>query len=93
MSAFLLYIGEYFTFGLLDRVHYNEDVVLSRFVLSRFSHTIYCTFGRAEEYRSLYQGLAHKDVRLVNVPLYLSVSFLKIFSSLPFHPLGYPRGC
>ena len=73
-------------------MHDNEDVVLSRFVLSRFSHTSYCTFGRAEDYRSLYQGLAYKDVRLVDVPLYRSVSFLKIFS-LPSYPLGYPRGC
>ena len=27
----------YFTFGLLDCVRYNEDFVISRFVISRFS--------------------------------------------------------
>ena len=61
--TFFRYIGVYFTFGLLDRLRYNEDFVVSRFVISRFLHTIYCNFGRAEEYRSLYRGLGYKEVR------------------------------
>ena len=61
--TFLRYIGEYFTFGLMDRVRYNEDFVVSRFVISRLLHTNYCNFRRAEEYRSLYRGLGYKDIR------------------------------
>ena len=53
----------YFTFGLLDRVRYNEDFVVSRFVISRFLHTVYCNFGRAEEYRSLYRGFGYEEGR------------------------------
>ena len=34
--TFLCYIGVYFTFGLLDCVRYNEDLVICRFVISRF---------------------------------------------------------
>ena len=30
------YIGVDFTFGLLACVHYNEDFIISRFVISRF---------------------------------------------------------
>ena len=36
MLAFIRYIGVHFTFGLLDYVRYNEDFLLSRFVISRF---------------------------------------------------------
>ena len=36
VMTFLRYIGVDFTFGLLDRVHYNEDFVISRFIKSRF---------------------------------------------------------
>ena len=63
MLTFRRYIGEYFTFGHLDRVRYNEDLLLLRFVTLRFLHTIYCNFGLAEEYRSLYRGLGYEDVR------------------------------
>ena len=34
--TFIRYIGVNFTFGLLDCVRYNEDFVISRFVISRF---------------------------------------------------------
>ena len=34
--TFIRYIGVDFTFGLLDYVRYNEDFVMSRFVISRF---------------------------------------------------------
>ena len=34
--TFIRYIGVDFTFGLLDCVHYSEDFVISRFVISRF---------------------------------------------------------
>ena len=34
--TFIRYIGVDFTFGLLDCVRYNEDFVISRFVISRF---------------------------------------------------------
>ena len=61
--SFLRYVWVYFTFGLLDRVRYNEDFVVSRFVISRFLHTVYCNFGRAEEYRSLYRGFGYKEGR------------------------------
>ena len=58
------YIRVDFTFKLLDFVRYNKDFVISRFVISRFcSITIYCNFGRAEEYRSLYRGLRYNEVR------------------------------
>ena len=30
------YIEVHFTFGLLDCAHYNEDFIISRFVISRF---------------------------------------------------------
>ena len=33
--TFIRYIGVDFTFGLLDCVLYNEDFVISRFVMSR----------------------------------------------------------
>ena len=36
MLAFVRYIGVHFAFGLLDSVRYNEDFVISRFVISRF---------------------------------------------------------
>ena len=50
-----------FYVGLQDCVRHNEDFVLLRFVVSRFSHTIYCNFDRAEEYRSLYRGFGYKE--------------------------------
>ena len=34
--TFNRYIGVNFPFGLLDCLHYNEDFVISRFVISRF---------------------------------------------------------
>ena len=34
--TFIRYIGVDFTFGLLDCVRYNEEFVISRFVISRF---------------------------------------------------------
>ena len=36
MLAFIRYIEVHFTFGLLDCAPYNEDFVISRFVISRF---------------------------------------------------------
>ena len=36
MVTFIRYIGVDSTFGLLDCVRYNEDFVISRFVISRF---------------------------------------------------------
>ena len=36
VMTFIRYIGMDFTFGLLDCVRYNEDFVISRFVVSRF---------------------------------------------------------
>ena len=36
MLAFIHYIEVHFTFGLLDCARYNEDFVISRFVISRF---------------------------------------------------------
>ena len=36
VMTFIRYIGVDFTFGLLDCVRYNEDFVISRFVISRF---------------------------------------------------------
>ena len=35
MLAFIRYIEVHFTFGLLDCARYNEDFVISRFVISR----------------------------------------------------------
>ena len=32
-------------------------------------HTFYCSFGRAEENRSLYRGLRYKEVLYIEVPL------------------------
>ena len=36
MLTFIYYIKIYFTFAFLDCVHYNEDLVKSRFLISRF---------------------------------------------------------
>ena len=36
MLAFIRYIKVHFTFGLMDCARYNEDFVISRFVISRF---------------------------------------------------------
>ena len=36
VMTFICYIGGDFTFGLLDCARYNEDFVISRFVISRF---------------------------------------------------------
>ena len=36
VMTFIRYIGIHFTFGLLDCVRYNENFVISRFVVSRF---------------------------------------------------------
>ena len=36
VMTFIRYSGVHFTFGLLDCVHYNEDFVISRFVIARF---------------------------------------------------------
>ena len=36
VMTFIRYIGVDFTFGLLDCVRYNEEFVVSRFVISRF---------------------------------------------------------
>ena len=36
MLAFIRYIEVHITFGLLDCARYNEDFVISRFVISRF---------------------------------------------------------
>ena len=36
VMTFIRYIGVDFTFSLLDCVRYNEDFVISRFVISRF---------------------------------------------------------
>ena len=36
VMTFIGYIGVDFTFGLLDCVRYNEDFVISRFVISSF---------------------------------------------------------
>ena len=57
-----------FTFGLtLDCVRYNEDLVTSKFGISRFCfYTFYCNFGRAEEYRSLYRGLRYIEVSSIS---------------------------
>ena len=55
--------GGIFYVGLQDCVRFNEDFVLLRFVVSRFLHRVYCNFGRAEEYRSLYRGIGYKEVR------------------------------
>ena len=51
-------------FGLLDCVRYNEDFVISGFVISGFCsiHFTMCNFGWAEEYRSLYRGLRYIEV-------------------------------
>ena len=38
--AFIRYIGVDFTFGLLDRVRYNEDFVISRFCSIHFPVTL-----------------------------------------------------
>ena len=35
IASVIRYIEVYFTFGLLDCVRYNEDFVISRFVISR----------------------------------------------------------
>ena len=64
VMTFIRCIGVNFTFGLLDCVSYNEHFVISGFFKSKFDlfHTFYCNFGRAEEYRSLYQGLHYIEV-------------------------------
>ena len=66
MMTFIRYIGVDFRFELLDCVHYNEDFVISRFVILRFCsiHCKYCTcnFGGAED-PSLYRGLRFIEVR------------------------------
>ena len=36
MLTFVRYFGVYYTFGLLDCVGYNEDFVISRFVIWKF---------------------------------------------------------
>ena len=36
MMTFIRYTGVDFTFGVLDCVHYIEDFVISRFVISKF---------------------------------------------------------
>ena len=36
VMRFVRYIGVDFTFGVLDCVRYNEDFVISRFVISKF---------------------------------------------------------
>ena len=56
--TFIRYIVVYFTFGIPDCVHYNEDLVISR-----FSSIPFANFGRAEEYRSLYRGFRYIEVR------------------------------
>ena len=33
MLTFIRYVEVYFTFGRLDCVHYNEDFVISKFVI------------------------------------------------------------
>ena len=64
MLAFIRYIEVHFTFGLLDCACYNEDFVISRFrYVEVLFRTFYCNFGRADEYRSLYQGLRSIEVR------------------------------
>ena len=42
MLAVIRYIEVHFTFGFLDCARYNEDFVISRFVISRFC-SIYFT--------------------------------------------------
>ena len=36
MLTFIYYLKVYFTFAFLGCVHYNEDLVKSRFLISRF---------------------------------------------------------
>ena len=40
MMTFLRYNGVYFMFGLLDRVCYNEDFIISRFCSIHFTVTL-----------------------------------------------------
>ena len=64
MLAFIRYIEVHFTFGLLDCARYNENFVISRFVISRFCSIHFTVnFDRAEEYRPLYRGLRYVEVR------------------------------
>ena len=59
----LLYKGIFYIFFFLDCVRYNEDLVKSRFLISRFcSMHLIVIFGRAEETCLLYQGLGYIEV-------------------------------
>ena len=40
VMTFIRYIGEDFTFGLLDCVRYNEDIAISRFCSIQFTVTL-----------------------------------------------------
>ena len=51
----------------IDRLHQDLRYIEVREIKVLF-HTFYCNFGRAEENRSLYQGLCIK-VRYIEVPL------------------------
>ena len=52
--TYIRYFAEHRTFGLLD---YVLCTGLRRTEV--LFHTFYCTFGQAEEYRSLYWGLRY----------------------------------
>ena len=63
MLIFIRYIEVYFTFGLLDCVRYNEDFVISKFVISRFcSKHFTVILARLKKNRSLYRGLRYIEV-------------------------------
>ena len=61
--TFVRYIGVYYTFGLLDCVRYIEVL----------SHTFYCNFGWAKEYRWLYRELGYIEVCYIEVLVYLKL--------------------
>ena len=64
MITFIRYIGVDFTFGLLDCVRYNEDCVISRFVISRFCYVHFTvTLAGLENIVRYYRGLRYIEVR------------------------------
>ena len=79
MLTLVRHIGVYYMFGLLDCVRYNEDFVISRFVILRFVISRFCpihftvTLAVAVEYGSLCRGLRYIEVRQIQVLLFATI--------------------
>ena len=89
VMAFIRYIGVDFTFGLLDCVRYNEDFVISRYVILRFCSihfTVTVTLAglknisfvirRTSLFRgSLNRGLNRREIFLADLSHWCELSF------------------